>query len=97
MQYVENQPVEMDTLFLGVRKLCEELIASPGIEDFKTIKMIVAERAKELGIEIPPSYRNNLLREVSSSFKDMQFVHESQKCVLVYLCILEMDDDLVVK
>ena len=96
MHYVANQPDEIDTLFSGVREFCEELIASPGIEEFKTIRAIVDETAKELGIELPPSYQNNLLRKVSSSFKELKFVHKAQNCVLVYPCTLEMDD-LVVK
>ena len=81
MHYVANQPDEIDTLFSGVREFCEELIASPGIEEFKTIRAIVDETAKELGIELPPSYQNNLLSKVSSSFKELKFVHKAQNCV----------------
>ena len=96
MQDVENQRDEMDTLFSGVREFCDELIASPRVEEFKRIRAIVDKKAKELGIKLPPSYHNNLLRKVSSSFKELKFVHKTQSCVLVYPCTLEMDD-LVVK
>ena len=96
IQYAENQRDEMDTLFSGVREFCDELIASPRVEEFKRIRTIVDEKAKELGIELPPSYHNNLLRKVSSSFKELKFVHKTQSCILVYPCTLKMDD-LVVK
>lgn len=55
-------------------------------------RLQVDEKAKELSIGIPPSYRINLLRKVSSNFKELKFVHKSQNCVLVYPCTLETDD-----
>ena len=60
IQYAENQRDEMDTLFSGVREFCDELIASPRVEEFKRIRAIVDEKAKELGIELPPSYHNKM-------------------------------------
>ncbi len=81
MQYVENQPDKIDTIFSEVREFCDELIASSRVEEFKRIRTIVDEKAKELGFELPTSYHNNPLRKVSSSFKELKFVRKAQNCV----------------
>ena len=73
-----------DPLFEAVEEFCRELIRSPRVVEFKTIRKVMSDEAAKLGTELSsPSYKN-LLRKISTRFKELNFVHQSHNNVLVY-------------
>ena len=80
-----------DPLFEVVEEFCHKLIRSPGVVEFKTIRKVMSEEAEKLDTELSSSYKN-LLRKISTRFKELNFVHQSHNNVLVYTNNLKVED-----
>ena len=54
--------------------LCEDLIANPEIIEYKVVKELFLNNARELGVTVSESDKKNLMREVSNMFPEINFV-----------------------
>ena len=73
-----------DPLFEAVEEFCRKLIRSLTVVQFKTVRKVVSDEAEKLGTELSSSSYKNLLRKISTRFKELNFVHQSDNNVLVY-------------
>ena len=81
-----------DPLFEAAEEFCRELIRSPRVVEFKTIRKVMSDEAEKLGTELSSSSYKNLLRKISTWFKELNFVHQSHNNVLVYPNNLKVED-----
>ena len=89
-EYVCNEP---DPLYEAVESYCRELIRSPRVVEFRSIRKVMSDKAGSLHIEVPPSTYKNLIRKVSTDFKgQLNFIQQSANNTLVYLCTLTIED-----
>ena len=54
--------------------LCEDMIANPEIIEYKVVKELFLNKARELGVTVPESDKKNLMRKVSNMFPEINFV-----------------------
>ena len=84
---------EADPLYEAVESYCRELIRSPRVVEFRSIRKVMSDKAGSLHIEIPPSTYKNLIRKVSTHFKgQLNFIQQSANNTLVYPCTLTIED-----
>ena len=76
-----------DTIF----SFYEALIDNPRIVELKEIRKLVTDEATRLGINIPNSRSNNLIRKHSSMFEELHFVSYQDNKMLVYPCTFNME------
>ena len=89
-EYVCN---EADPLYEAVESYCRELIRSPRVVEFRSIRKVMSDKAGSLHIEVPPSTYKNLIRKVSTDFKgQLNFIQQSANNTLVYPCTLTIED-----
>ena len=81
-----------DPRFEAVEEFCHELIRSPRVVEFKTIRKVMSDEAEKRGTELSSSSYKNLLRKISTRFKELNFIHQSHNDVLVYPNILKVED-----
>ena len=81
-----------DPLFEAVEEFCRKHIRSLRVVEFKTIRKVMSDEAEKLGIELSSSSYKNLLRKISTWFKELNFVHQSHNNVLVYPNNLKVED-----
>ena len=81
-----------DPLFEAVEEFCRELIRSPRVVEFKTIRKVMSDEAEKLGAELSSSSCKNLLRKISTRFKELNFFHQLHNNVLVYPNSLKVED-----
>ena len=84
-----------DPLFEAVEEFCSEVIRSPRVVEFKTIRKVMSDEAEKLGTELSSSSYKNLLRKISKRFKELNFVHQSHNNVLVYPNNLKVEDPIL--
>ena len=61
-------------MYDAVNCLCEDLIANPEIIEYKVVKELFLNKARELGVTVPESDKKNLMRKVSNMFPEINFV-----------------------
>ena len=70
--------------FEAEEEFCRKLIRRPRVVEFKTKRKVMTDEAENLGTELLSSSYKNLSRKISTRFKELNFVHQSQNNVLVY-------------
>ena len=89
-EYVCN---EADPLYEVAESYCRELIRSPRVVEFRSIRKVMSDKAGSLHIEVPPSTYKNLIRKVSTDFKgQLNFIQQSANNTLVYPGTLTIED-----
>ena len=76
-----------DPLHEAVESYCRELIRSPRVVEFRSIRKVMSDKAGRLHIEVPPLTYKNLIRKVSADFKCQQSANDT----LVYPCTLTIE------
>ena len=85
----------MMDIYNTVYAFCENLLEFPRVIQFKTIRKVMMDEASKLNVNIPESRYKNLLRNISATFKDLNFVHYQHNKVLVYPASLKMEDIVI--
>ena len=81
-----------DPLYEAVESYYRELIRSPRVVEFRSIKKVMSDKAGSLHIEVPPSTYKNSIRKVSADFKgQLNFIQQSANNTLVYPCSLTIE------
>ena len=75
-----------DPLCEAVESYCLELLRSPRVVEFRSIRKVMSDKARSLDIEVPPLAYKNLIRKVSEG--QLNFIQQSANNTLVYPCIL---------
>ena len=74
----------IEEAYEAVYAFCETLISNPRVIEFKEIRKVLADEAERLGVAVTQSQYKNLLRMISSKFKELEFINYQQNKVLVY-------------
>ena len=74
----------IDEAYEAVYAFCETVISNPRVIQFKEIRKVLADEAERLGVTVTQSQYKNLLRMISSKFKELEFINIQQNKVLVY-------------
>ena len=83
-------------LYEAVESYCRELLRSPRVVEFRSIRKVMSDKAGSLHIEVPPLTYNTLIRKVSADFKgQLNFTQQSANNTLVYPCTLTIEDLVV--
>ena len=89
----ESECNEADPLYEAVECYCRELIRSPKVVEFRSIRKVMSDKAGSLHTEVPPSNCKNLIRKVSTEFKDqLNLIQQSSNNTMVYPCTLIIED-----
>ena len=86
---------EMIDICDTVYTFCENLLECPRVIQCKTIRKVMMDEASKLNVNIPGPHYKNLLRKISATFKDLNFVHYQHNKVLVYPASLKMEDIVI--
>ena len=70
------------------------MISNPRLIEFKEIRKVLAER---VGVAVTQSQYKNLLRMVSNTFKELEFINYQQNKVLVYPSNLKIESLMIEK
>ena len=85
----------IDEAYEAVYAFCETVISNPRVVEFKEIRKVLADEAERLGVAVTQSQYKNLLRMVSSKFKELEFINYQQNKVLVYPSNLKMESLMI--
>ena len=79
-----------DPLYEAVEIYCRELIRSPRVVEFRSIRKVMSDKAGSLHTEVPPlTYK---IRKVSADCKgQLNFIQQSANNTLVYPCTLTIE------
>ena len=81
---------EADPLYEAVESYCRELLRSPRVVEFRSIRKVMSDKAGSPHVEVPPLTYKNLIRKVPTDFKGQ--LQQSANNALVYSCTLTIED-----
>lgn len=81
-----------EKLYESVFSFCNDLALNPRVIEFKDIRKILADEAKNLGVAVTQSQYKNLLRVVSNKFEELTFINYQQNKVLVFPNTLKIEN-----
>ena len=85
----------IDEAYEAVYAFCETVISNPRVIEFKEIRKLLADEAERLEVAVTQSQYKNLLRMISSKFKELEFINYQQNKVLVYPCNLKIESLMI--
>ena len=81
----ESVCYEADLLYEAVESYCRELLRSPRVVEFRSIRKVLSDKAGSLHIEVYPLTYKNLIRKVPADLKgQLNFIQQSANNTLVY-------------
>ena len=81
----------LQPVYEAVYSLCEDLIASPKVIEYRVAKELFLNKASELGITVTESDKKNLMRKLSNLFPEINFLTYQYNKVLMYPNTLTID------
>ena len=73
----------VDEAYEAVYAFCETVISNPRVIEFKETRKVLADEAERLRVAVTQSQYKNLLRMISSKFKELEFMNYRHNKVLV--------------
>ena len=74
-----------DPLYEAVESNCRELLRSPRVVEFRSIRKVMSDKAGSLHIEVPPLTYKTLIRKVSADFKGQLNLYNNQQTTFWYI------------
>ena len=71
------------------------MISNPRVIELKEIRKVLADETERLGVAVTQSQNENLLRMVSTQFKELEFMNYQQNKVLVYPTNLKIESSVI--
>ena len=90
----EDQDEVMD-IYDAVYAFCRNVLEFPRVIEFKTIRKVLMDEASKLNVSILESHYKNLVRKISATFKDFNFVHHQHNKILVCPASLKVEDIVI--
>ena len=85
----------LQPVYDAVNCLCEDLIANLEIIEYKVVKELFLNKARELGVTVSESDKKNLMRKVSNMFPEINFVSYQYNKMLMYPNTLAIDKTIL--
>ena len=85
----------IDEAYEAVYAFCETVKSNPRVIEFKEIRKVLADEAERLRVAVTHSRYKNLLRMISSKFKELEFINYRQNKVLMYPSNLKIESLMI--